>query len=205
MNVNPVQSPHIDASSLTLEQLSASTKIPEGDKIKEVSRAFESVLLHQILSETQKPVFASKYVGNSTIDGIYRDMVANQMAEDISKSGAFGLGKSLSNELQVQAKNHHHEASPSAETTALAAPRAHAPRGALESPHTLGSAPIGLPPRVAHLKEAAKPVDFHRHPHLHAGFRHDPRTTQTAAPSPSSSPASASASAASATISTPEE
>ena len=102
MEINPLQSRHIDLSNLPLDNLAASTQAGEKEKIGEVSRAFEAVLLRQILQEGQRPAFASKGAGNSSIDGIYRDMVVNQLAENISKSGRFGLAKSLAGELQRQ-------------------------------------------------------------------------------------------------------
>ena len=93
MAIAPLQSCHIDAANLPLESLAASKHVPESEKIAQASRAFEAILLSQILQESQKPVFPSKFMGNSTTSGIYRDLVVNQMAEDISKSGSFGLAK----------------------------------------------------------------------------------------------------------------
>jgi len=102
MDIAPLQSRRVDAANLSLDQLAASTQVPESEKVAEVSRAFEAVLLRQILSESQRPVFQSAYVSNTAVDGIYRDLIVNQMAETISKSGSFGLGKSLTRELQRQ-------------------------------------------------------------------------------------------------------
>ena len=102
MEIAPLHPGHVDAANLPLDRLAASTQVPEQEKVGEVSRAFEAVLLRQILSETQRPVFKSKFISNSTTDGIYRDLVVNQMAEDISKSGSFGLARSLTCELQHQ-------------------------------------------------------------------------------------------------------
>jgi len=103
MDIKPLQSRHIDLSNLPLERVASSTQLTEKEKVGEVSRAFEAVLLRQILQESQKPVFSSKFIGNSTTDGIYRDLVVNQLAESISKSGSFGLARSLAGELQRQA------------------------------------------------------------------------------------------------------
>jgi Rod binding domain-containing protein len=102
MDIPPLHAPRVEAAHLSLDRLAASTQVPESEKITEVSRAFEAVLLRQILSETQRPVFRSEYTGNSTTDGIYRDLIVNQMAEAISKSGSFGVGKNLARELQRQ-------------------------------------------------------------------------------------------------------
>jgi Rod binding domain-containing protein len=103
MDINPLQSRHIDLSNVPLERLATSTQIDQKDKIAEVSRAFEAVLLRQILQESQKPSFKSKLSGDSATDGIYHDMVVNQLAESISKSGSFGLAKHLAGQLQRQA------------------------------------------------------------------------------------------------------
>jgi Rod binding domain-containing protein len=102
MEIPALQSRHMDLSNLPLENLAASTQANEKEKIGEVSRAFEAVLLRQILQEGLRPAFASKGAGNSATDGIYRDMVVNQLAENISKSGRIGLAKSLAGELQKQ-------------------------------------------------------------------------------------------------------
>jgi Rod binding domain-containing protein len=102
MDLKPLHSQRVEAANLSLDRIAASTQVPESEKVTEVCRAFEAVLLRQILSESQRPVFQSKSTGNSTTDSIYRDMIVNQMAEDISKSGSFGVGKSLARELQHQ-------------------------------------------------------------------------------------------------------
>jgi Rod binding domain-containing protein len=102
MDIPALQPRHLDLSNLSLEHLTASTQIDEKQKIGEVSRAFEAVLLRQILQESQKPAFPSKLIGNTATDSIYHDMVVNQLAENISKSGSFGLAKRLAGELQRQ-------------------------------------------------------------------------------------------------------
>jgi Rod binding domain-containing protein len=102
MDINPLQSRHIDLSNVPLENLASSTQVDQKDKIAEVSRAFEAVLLRQILQESQKPSFKSKLSGDSATDGIYHDMVVNQLAESISKSGSFGLAKQLARPNRIR-------------------------------------------------------------------------------------------------------
>jgi|ERR1035437_2216072 Rod binding domain-containing protein len=102
MDITALQAKHIDFSNMPLDRLAASTQIDQKDKIRQVSRAFEAVLLRQILQETQKPAFKSKLIGDTATDGIYRDLVVSQLADSISKSGSFGLAKSLARELQQQ-------------------------------------------------------------------------------------------------------
>ena len=100
MDVPPLQNARIDVANIPLEQLAGNKQVPQSQKIAAASQAFEALLLRQILSETQRPVFHSKLAGDSTTDGIYRDMVVNQLADNMAKSGSLGLAKSLSTNLQ---------------------------------------------------------------------------------------------------------
>ena len=101
MEIGAVKS-HVDAADLPLERLATNTALTEQNKIEELSRQFEAVLLRQILSEAQKTVFKSKYSDETTASQIYRDMTVQQLADSISRSGAFGLGKTLSKDLTRQ-------------------------------------------------------------------------------------------------------
>ena len=88
--------------NLPLEKLADSKGLSEAQKVSEVSRQFESVLLRQILGQARKTVFTSKLNDDSVSSGIYRDMVTEQLAESISKSGSFGLARGLETQLARQ-------------------------------------------------------------------------------------------------------
>lgn len=90
---------HVKAAELPLDKLAASSQVPEQEKVAEVSRQFEALLLRQILSESQKTVIQSKYNASSFSGGVYQDMMVEQLADQISKSGDFGLARSLQKEL----------------------------------------------------------------------------------------------------------
>ena len=95
--------PHtMPATGLPLEQLAQNSKLSETEKIGELSRQFEAVLLRQILGQAQKTVIQSGPAENSAISGIYQDMISAQLADSISKTGSFGLAKSLQAELTRQ-------------------------------------------------------------------------------------------------------
>jgi Rod binding domain-containing protein len=100
MNVASLQ--NNPAADLPIEQLAHNRTLTEQQKVGEVSRQFEALLLRQILQETQKTVIPSKYADNSTTASIYHDMVANQLADSISKSGTVGLAQSLERQLTRQ-------------------------------------------------------------------------------------------------------
>ena len=101
MDIPPLQS-HVKASVLPFEKMAASKSVPDSDKLKEVCKQFEAVLLRQILGEARKTVIPSSGNPDSNTSGIYNDMVNNQMADSISRSGAFGLAKSLEAQLVHQ-------------------------------------------------------------------------------------------------------
>jgi Rod binding domain-containing protein len=98
----PALQPHVKASSVPFDQLAANPNVSQKDKIKEACRQFEAVLLRQILGEARKTVITSSEKKDSNEKEIYDDMINNQMADSISRSGAFGLAKSLENQLVRQ-------------------------------------------------------------------------------------------------------
>ena len=91
----------IDPSQLPLEALAGNTKLSDEEKVGEVSRQFEAVLLRQIFQDIRKPVLAPKE-SDATVNGIYSDMINNQLADSISRSGTFGLARSLQGQLSRQ-------------------------------------------------------------------------------------------------------
>lgn len=99
MELSPLSRSTVQAADIPMEKLAGHLKLSEAEKISEVSRQFEAVLLRQILAHAQKTHFPSKYSGNPATSGIYQDMVTNQLADGISKSGAFGLAQSLEKQL----------------------------------------------------------------------------------------------------------
>jgi peptidoglycan hydrolase FlgJ len=101
MNISALPN-HVKAADVPLENLAANPKLSEQEKSAEVCRQFEAVLLRQILGEARKNVLAPSATSNSNVTGIYEDMVNNQMADSISRSGAFGLAKNLQAQLKHQ-------------------------------------------------------------------------------------------------------
>lgn len=120
------------AADLQPEQIAGSSQLNEREKITAASRHFEAVLLRQILETTQKPLVKSKYTDNSTAAGIYRDMVTNQLADCISKSGTFGLAQTFAQQL-------NHPLTP------------HTPAGpAVSEPATAPTLPVAAPRPTHH-------------------------------------------------------
>lgn len=92
----------ISPSPLPVEQISGNTQLSEAQKVEEVCRKFEAVLLRQILAEANKTVLPSKFIAQSSVHSIYQDMTIHQLADNISQSGKFGLADALRHQLSVQ-------------------------------------------------------------------------------------------------------
>lgn len=99
METNGLQR-QVRAADLPLDKLAASTDIPKGEKEAEVCRQFEAVLLRQVLNDNMKPMLGSTLTGTGAVNGIYQDMVVNELADSISKSRTFGLATSLQTQLE---------------------------------------------------------------------------------------------------------
>ena len=92
----------VQASDLPLEQLAQNPNLSETQKVREVSRQFEALLLRQILHDAQKTVISSRKGSDSSVNGIYQDLSTAQLADSISKSGGFGLARNLEKQLGRQ-------------------------------------------------------------------------------------------------------
>ena len=94
----------IHAADLPIERLAGNSHVPEQEKMAEVSRQFEAVLLRQILGDAQEKMFAASSNAGSVTGGVYQDMITNHLADSISRSGAFGLAAHLKKQLQHELK-----------------------------------------------------------------------------------------------------
>ena len=101
MNISKTNSPAALRNPIPLEQIAGNKSLSKSDKLAEASRQFESVLLRQILGSARKTVIKSKFTEDSLSSGIYQDMVTEQLADSISRSGGFGLARGLQTQLQA--------------------------------------------------------------------------------------------------------
>jgi peptidoglycan hydrolase FlgJ len=102
MDIAPLNN-KVNPSTVPFDRIAGNANISDSDKLKEVCKQFEAVLLRQMLGEARKTLFkSSEDDDNSNVSGIYNDMVNNQLADSISQSGAFGLAKSLQSQLVHQ-------------------------------------------------------------------------------------------------------
>ncbi len=101
MQTTPFQR-QVKAADLPLDRLMANKNIPERDKLQAASRAFEAIMLRQILESTQKTVIQSSVNAESSTKAIYRDLITTQLADGIAKSGQFGLARSFDQEWLKQ-------------------------------------------------------------------------------------------------------
>lgn len=91
--------PSASAAHLAVERLAHSDHLTQQEKIREISRQFESILLRQFLSEAQKPMFGTESEMSGGQKAVYQDMVVNVLSDTISQSGKFGLAQVFEREL----------------------------------------------------------------------------------------------------------
>ena len=101
MEISNFQRP-VRASDLPFEKLAGNANISDEEKVGEVSRQFESVLVRQILTDAQKPMFASKTPAVS--NSVYQDLMTNELADRMTRGGGLGLARSLRQELSHELK-----------------------------------------------------------------------------------------------------
>ncbi|HET7626175.1 MAG TPA: hypothetical protein VFM25_13010 [Verrucomicrobiae bacterium] len=116
MDITPIQN-HVKAADIPFDQLAGNKNIPEGEKIAEVCRQFEAMLLRQILKDARKDVLAPQQNEDQATSGIYSDMINNQLADSISRSGTFGLAKRLQSQLTRQVALHSADANERAKSS----------------------------------------------------------------------------------------
>jgi Rod binding domain-containing protein len=92
----------LHAADVPLHDLAANPHFTDREKVAEVSRQFEAVLLRQILQETRKSSVSSSSPADASASGIYDDLINNQLADSISRSGSLGLARSLQGQLAAQ-------------------------------------------------------------------------------------------------------
>lgn len=98
----PALSARAPAPNVPLDRLAGNTQLSEKEKVGEAGRQFEAIMLRQILGEAMKPVFKSEFAGQSAQAGIYQDMIVNQMADNLTRAGGFGLAENLNRDLTRQ-------------------------------------------------------------------------------------------------------
>ena len=116
MNILPLtSSSDIDTSTVPVEDLAGNKHLTKQQKIHEVSRQFEAIMLQQILSEMQKPVITSEFTDDSTASGIYQDYMTNALAQSMSKTDSLGFAKIFEDQLSPHTSkpNPHVSAVPS--------------------------------------------------------------------------------------------
>lgn len=82
-----------------LEQLAKHTTMTEREKVGEVCRHFEAMLLRQFLGEANKPMFTESGGMSPAMKGVYQDMIVDSLSDQISRAGGFGLGRTIQSQL----------------------------------------------------------------------------------------------------------
>ena len=123
MDITALKPAQPKLETMPIEKLAASKTLDEKQKVTELTRQFEAVLLRQILTEAHKPVFKSNLQGSGGVSSeIYKDMMISQLAEKISSSRAIGLAQSLEKQVTREPKIAAPKEFPDADKTKTAPP-----------------------------------------------------------------------------------
>ena len=98
----PIHMSTMSANHMAVERLAGNNQLTEAEKIGEVSRHFEAILLRQFLGKALQPMFGGGAMGgemNAATKGIYQDMITKTLAETISNTGEFGLAQAFRTQL----------------------------------------------------------------------------------------------------------
>ena len=95
----PIHMNTMSANHLAIERLAQNNKLTEAEKIGEVARHFEAILLRQFLKEATKPLMDQNQGMSVAQRSIYQDMITHTLADSISKSGQFGLSQAFQHQL----------------------------------------------------------------------------------------------------------
>jgi Rod binding domain-containing protein len=89
----------MSANHLAIEHLAQNNKLTEAEKIGEVARHFEAILLRQFLKEATKPLMDQNEGMSVAQKSIYQDMITKTLADSMSQSGQFGLSQAFRHQL----------------------------------------------------------------------------------------------------------
>lgn len=93
-----IQAEFMDANSL--KAIANNDAISREQKMVEVGRQFEGVLLKTFLEDALKPMIEGAIDEDSTAHGIYRHFLTDMLADNISKSQSFGFSSALQAQVQ---------------------------------------------------------------------------------------------------------
>ncbi|NLT94385.1 MAG: flagellar biosynthesis protein FlgJ [Clostridia bacterium] len=74
-------------------------------KLMEACQQFESIFIHQMISQMRATIPEGGLLEKSTGEEIFQDMLDQQYAENISKAGGIGLAKILYDQLAPRINN----------------------------------------------------------------------------------------------------
>lgn len=92
----------VEAGTIPIERLSSNSSLTQEQKVHEVARQFEAVLIRQILQSANRTGVGGLSEEGGAGKDIYFDMLNYQLADSISKGGGLGLASAFEAQLQRQ-------------------------------------------------------------------------------------------------------
>lgn len=73
----------------------------EDKKLKEASEEFEAIFVQQMLSSMRKNVQKSGLLDGGMAENIFEDMLYQEHAKIMAKTGSFGIAEAIYNQMKV--------------------------------------------------------------------------------------------------------
>jgi Rod binding domain-containing protein len=105
MPISSIQShsAKVTPTDVPLEKIVSSKALNEQEKVGEMTRQFEAVLLRQVLTQAYKPAFKSTLMPTGGVTSeIYKDMMVNELADKISSARTLGMAQELERQFNRQ-------------------------------------------------------------------------------------------------------
>lgn len=93
--IPPLDHRSLHADQLPIEQLARNPSLSESEKVQELCRQFEAILVRQILRDSEKSRLHNTLNENSSVNSVYREMVYEQLGNAVSHGGHLGFATSL--------------------------------------------------------------------------------------------------------------
>ena len=92
----------IASDTTALREMIHAKGITADEKIAEMSRQFETVLVKQYLEDGLKPIFKGILGENTAKHAMYRSLFTDALADNITQSSSFGFAHALQVQLQTK-------------------------------------------------------------------------------------------------------
>lgn len=86
--------------ALPVQQLNQQMPSTQGRNAKQIGKEFESMFIHQMLELMSQGVKTPEVMGGGSAEGIYRSMMNEKIAAEVSRGGGLGVAEAIENQVK---------------------------------------------------------------------------------------------------------